>query len=108
MGGKILMNNADVIVSASEEKYLLHMMGTPLTDEDIQKIREHKTKFSLGKEKGVCAWYKDLDDFFSDWCGIGYTKEEAGKLLFADSGEFMFLPKDKGIIRFAEGVRALF
>lgn len=71
-----------------------------MTDEIKGQIAEHARKHGLEQE--ICAWYKDWDDFCSDWCdSVGYTKTQARELLHDETGEFMFLPGNAGIIRFA-------
>ena len=62
-----------------------------------EKIESHCKRYHLDGE--ICAWYKDLDDFFADWCNIGYSKEEAQLILYGDIGEFLILGNN-GIIRF--------
>lgn len=70
-----------------------------VTDKLKSTIELHASEYDI--EPKICAWYKDMDDFYSDWCSIGYTKEQADRLLEEDSGEFMFLPENLGIIRYA-------
>lgn len=41
-----------------------------------------------------------MEDFFSDWCSIGYSRTEARKLMHGGHGEFMKLPDGLGYIRF--------
>lgn len=71
-----------------------------VTDEVKQEIAKHAEIYGLEEE--ICAWYKNLDDYFSDWCKkpISYTEEQATQLLFRKNGEFMMLPKKLGIVRF--------
>lgn len=49
----------------------------------------------------ICAWYKDKEDFVSDWAAVGYSRHDALKLFKDNPNEFMTLPNDKGIVRFA-------
>lgn len=72
-----------------------------VTEEIKQKIEKHAKRYGIKAE--VCAWYEDWKDFCSDWCSenIGYTKTEAHKLLHGGIGEFMYLPNELGIVRFA-------
>ncbi len=70
-----------------------------VTEKMKQKIENHVKKYKI--EGPVIAWYKDMNDFYSDWCALGYTKTEARKLLHGGIGEFMQLPEGNGIIRFA-------
>ena len=69
-----------------------------LTNNIILDIEKHMTKYQLCTD--ICAYYKNMDDFLSDWCGIGYTKNNAKKLLKENSDEFMKLPYNLGYIRF--------
>ncbi len=79
-------------------KYLNRYIN--VTEEIKHKIERDAKKYGIKAE--ICAWYQDLDDFYSDWCGdIGYTKTQARKLLYGGIGEFMRLSNGMGIIRFA-------
>lgn len=69
-----------------------------VTDKLKSTIELHAREHDIKPE--ICAWYKDMDDFYSDWCSIGYTRQQADKLLEEDSGEFMFLPDNLGIVRY--------
>ena len=69
-----------------------------VTDNVKRCIVNHVQSYRVKPD--VCAWYKDLQDFYSDWCSLGYTTEEATKLLHRGDGEFMYLPHELGIIRF--------
>ena len=68
-----------------------------VTDEHIDAIIRHCSKYKL-KPK-VCAWYKNVDDFYSDWMEIGYTKEMADRLLNDCKEEFQKF-KNGNIIRY--------
>jgi hypothetical protein len=68
-----------------------------VTDEHIDAIIRHCSKYNI-KPK-VCAWYKNIDDFYSDWMGIGYTKETADRLLTNCKEEFQKF-KNGNIIRY--------
>ncbi len=47
----------------------------------------------------ICAWYDDLNDFYSDWCDeIGYSKKEANAKLKDSFNEFIIF-SDNSIIR---------
>ena len=61
-------------------------------------INNHCTKYHLAPI--VCAWYENLEDFFSDWCAIGYTRTEARKILHCGKGEFQTF-KNGNIIRYS-------
>lgn len=69
-----------------------------LSDNVIKVIARHSKRYDIKTE--ICAWYSDMDDFFSDWCAIGYTRSEARRLFHGDIGEFQTLPNGKGIIRY--------
>ena len=49
----------------------------------------------------ICAHYTDMEDFFSDWTALGYSRTEARKLMHGGIGEFMKLPAGAGYVRFA-------
>lgn len=70
-----------------------------LTDSIILAIGKHAMRYALHGD--VCAYYTDLEDFFSDWTSIGYTRTEARELLHGGKGEFFKLPDNLGYIRFA-------
>lgn len=73
---------------------------TNVTEEIRRKIERHAKRYGIKAE--ICAWYEDWEDFCSDWCDdIGYNRTEARKLLHGGIGEFMFLPDELGIVRFA-------
>jgi hypothetical protein len=68
-----------------------------LSEEQIEIVLTHCNKEDI--EPTICAWYEDLQDFYSDWVeNINYSEEEADELL--DTTEFITF--DNGsIIRFA-------
>ena len=71
-----------------------------VTDIILAKIRRHAKRYQISE--AICAWYADWEDFCSDWCkNLGYTRTEARKILHGGNGEFMKLPEEKGIVRFA-------
>lgn len=71
-----------------------------VTDDIKKKIEKHAVRYNIAPV--ICAWYSDWEDFCSDWCdGLGYTRIEARKILHGGRGEFMKLPKNFGIVRFA-------
>lgn len=50
----------------------------------------------------ICAWYKDMNDFYSDWCNpndCAYSKEEADSLLRMNPREFQII-EGFGILRY--------
>jgi len=72
-----------------------------LTDEQKDIVLEHCKENSI--KPIICAWYDDMDDFYSDWCDeVGYSKEYADALYShgSDSGEFLSF-SDKAIVRFS-------
>lgn len=72
--------------------------GVDVDKKLIAKLKRHQTVYGL-KDLEVCAYYENLDDFYSDWTSIGYTKTEARKILNGKIGEFMKLNTGQ-IIRF--------
>jgi len=60
-----------------------------LTDEQKETLIKHCNKYNI--KPIICAWYNDLEDFYSDWVdNIGYSKSEAKeKLIMSNNkGEF--------------------
>jgi hypothetical protein len=59
-----------------------------ITEEQSEALIRHCNRYDIKPE--ICAWYDDLEDYFSDWCSesIGYTRTEARKLLHGGKGEF--------------------
>lgn len=71
-----------------------------LTDEQTEKVVAHANAFGI--DPNICAWYDDMDDFYSDWCDeIGYSKEEADALMCNNPDEFLTF-EDGSIARFAK------
>ena len=68
-----------------------------VTDEHVDEIIRHCSRYKI-KPK-VCAWYKDIDDFYADWMKIGYSKETADRLFTHCKEEFQQL-KNGNIIRY--------
>lgn len=85
----------DTIVYAESLEYL--QQYSIISEETENKIKRHCKRYSLKPD--ICAWYRDMQDFFSDWCELGYTKTEARKLLHSGSGEFQII-NDFGIVRY--------
>lgn len=50
-----------------------------LDEEQKSKLIKHCNKYEIAPN--ICAWYDNLEDFYSDWCKIGYTKKQAKELL---------------------------
>lgn len=70
-----------------------------LNETQAKSIVRHCNKYVVPKE--ICAYYSDMQDFFSDWCDdLGYSRTEARALLYCGKGEFKTF-KGFGIIRFA-------
>ena len=70
------------------------------TEEQKIALVKHCNRYNIKPE--ICAWYKDWDDFCSDWVdSIGYSKTEARELLSGkrdNKGEFKVF-SDKTIVR---------
>lgn len=84
-------------LSADSKKYLSQYIA--LTDKVLLAIGKHAMRYQIPCE--ICAHYTDMEDFFSDWCALGYSRTEARKLMHEGNGEFMRLPDDFGYVRFA-------
>lgn len=69
------------------------------TDDILLAIGKHAMRFQIPCE--ICAHYTDMEDFFSDWTALGYSRTEARKLMHGGIGEFMKLPAGAGYVRFA-------
>lgn len=68
-----------------------------LSNEDEKKLLEHSNKYDI--EPVICAWYDNLEDFYSDWVDeVGYTKKQANNLLKDNKDEFLKF-KDGRILR---------
>lgn len=68
-----------------------------LSNEDEKKLLEHSNKYDI--KPVICAWYDDLEDFYSDWVDeVGYTKKQANNLLKDNKDEFLKF-KDGRILR---------
>ena len=84
-------------VSEKSKEYLSRYIT--LTEDLLLAIGKHAMRYVLKSD--ICAYYTDLEDFFSDWTGIGYTRTEARVLLHSGTGEFFKLPDTLGYVRFA-------
>lgn len=84
-------------VSKKSKEYLSRYIT--LTEDLLLAIGKHAMRYVLKSD--ICAYYTDLEDFFSDWTGIGYTRTEARVLLHSGMGEFFKLPDNLGYVRFA-------
>jgi len=71
-----------------------------LTENQKRLLLKHCNKYGIKPE--ICAWYDNMEDFYSDWTGeAGYSKDEAKSLLDVnDGGEFKKF-KDGSIVRLA-------
>lgn len=67
--------------------------------EELICIGKHAMRYQIPCE--ICAHYTDMEDFFSDWTALGYSRTEARKLMHGGIGEFMKLPAGAGYVRFA-------
>ena len=69
-----------------------------LSEEDKVLVIKHCNKYNIAPV--ICAWYEDMNDFYSDWVDeVGYSKDAADLLLLDNPEEFLILP-NKNIIRF--------
>ena len=68
-----------------------------LTEEQKEEVVNHANKYDIKPE--ICAWYNDEEDFLSDWCHVGYSKEEALDKLLTEKKEFLQF-NDNQIVRF--------
>lgn len=84
-------------LSKSSRDYLSQYID--LTDKVLLAIGKHAMRYQIPCE--ICAHYTDMEDFFSDWCALGYSRTEARKLMHEGNGEFMRLPDGLGYVRFA-------
>lgn len=84
-------------LSEESRKYLSQYIE--LTDDILLAIGKHAMRYQIPCE--ICAHYTDMEDFFSDWTALGYSRTEARKLMHGGSGEFMKLPAGAGYVRFA-------
>ncbi len=87
----------------TNNEYLKVVTGREPNNDILAKIKAHSKTFNITEK--VCAWYKDMKDFYSDWCDktIGFTKTEA-RALYKEgllSGEFQRI-KNYGILRYSE------
>lgn len=89
----------DELINKCLEEVVNYPSWYPKLDEDkMHHIIEHCEKYNL--EPDICAYYKDWNDFCSDWCdGLGFTENEAKEMLYSNTGEFLIF-ENWGIIRF--------
>lgn len=83
-------------VSEKSKEYLSRYIT--LTEELLLAIGKHAMRYILHGD--ICAYYTDIEDFMSDWTGIGYTRTEARSLMHEGTGEFFKLPNNLGYVRF--------
>ena len=77
-----------------------------ITDKQAKLLIRHCNRYGISPK--ICAWYDNMDDFYSVWVDdLGYTKTQAKKLLigkdniYSDrNGEFKKFPNGE-IIRLA-------
>ncbi len=68
-----------------------------LTEKQKVLLLRHSNKYNIAPV--ICAWYDDMDDFYSDWVDqIGYTKTTARKMMKENRDEFKTF-SDGSIIR---------
>ena len=71
-----------------------------LTENQKKLVVRHCKKYSI--EPTICAWYDDMDDFYSDWVdSIGYTKTTARAMRDENRDEFKTFSNGT-IIRFVK------
>jgi hypothetical protein len=71
-----------------------------LSDKDKITLIEHCNTNDI--QPNICAWYDDMNDFYSDWVDeVGYSKENADKLLHNESDQFLIF-QDGRILRLAK------
>ena len=71
-----------------------------LTDTQKEQVLSHCNEKNI--KPNICAWYDDMDDFYSDWCEeLNYSLEDADSLLSDESGEFLEFENSASIIRFS-------
>lgn len=71
-----------------------------LTEDQLKLIVRHCHRYGIKPD--LCAWYEDMEDFFSDWCDhVGYTRQEARERFKEGkaNGEFKQF-SDESIVRF--------
>ena len=83
-------------MNKESKEYLSQYMEITPTIE--AKIKSHCSRYSI--KDNICAWYYNLEDFFSDWCEeCGYTRTEARRIYHGGYGEFQTFPNGN-IIRY--------
>ncbi len=84
------------MLDEENQKYLAQYMT--IDEQTITKISSHCNRYNVAPR--ICAWYKDIEDFFSDWCdGCGYTRTEARRIYHGGQGEFQTFPNGN-IVRY--------
>ena len=79
--------------------YLKQVTDSDIPEEVYDAILAH---MQARKVNLICAWYKDMDDFYSDWCNpndCAYSKEETDSLLYTNPREFQII-EGFGILRY--------
>ena len=79
--------------------YIKQVTDSDIPEEVYDAILAH---MQARKVNLICAWYKDMDDFYSDWCNpndCAYSKEEADSLLRTNPREFQII-EGFGILRY--------
>jgi len=71
-----------------------------LTGKQKEVVIKHSNKYNV--KPRICAWYYNLNDFYSDWCDhIGLSELDADDKLLGRENPAEFLQFDDGqIIRF--------
>ena len=71
-----------------------------ITDKQAKLLIRHCNRYNIAPD--ICAWYDDMDDFYSEWVdAIGYTKSQAKKLLIGK--EEVYLERNGEFKKFPNG-----
>lgn len=78
--------------------YIRELSGEKRISKEVkEQLLEHSAKYRVYR---VIAWYRDMNDFYSDWdIHCNYTTEEADELIRSNPAEFQ-LVEDLGILRY--------
>jgi hypothetical protein len=68
-----------------------------LSEDDKPILIEHCNEHNIPPV--ICAWYDDIDDFYSDWVDeVGYSKKQADDLLRDNKDSYQFVIFNDGRI----------
>ena len=78
-------------------KYLsLHMK---VDETIIYEIGHHCGRYAVFPD--ICAWYEDMEDFYSDWCGTREDTQWVDDLFYKSEERYQFQTLPNGnIIRY--------